>query len=292
MSLLKGYNLNNQGNSDASLINITEALWHFPHIKNMWLCLGLLTQIIFLFFVLTERRGYTLVLAVSTLWQKWLTGSPQTKYWQDKLMQMSAETCKWSRLFVRGLNHVRFDRLASIWIPRILVANMTWGHRGMMTSSNGNIYALLAICAGNSPVPGEFPTQRPVTRIFNVYFDLRPNKRLSKQSWGWWFETQSHPLWRHRNDIETLSTLLAPRAVHPSVTGGFASQGGSNDDRFCPRWFQSENLLNKQSIYQRYETSQRSRDITVMFPWEVGQFTSVLNNADHILETKFSNAFS
>ena len=59
--------------------------------------------------------------------------------------------------------------------------------------------ALLAICAGNSPVPGEFPTQRPVTRSFDVYFDLRLNKRLSKQSWGWWFETQSRPLWRHRN---------------------------------------------------------------------------------------------
>ena len=60
--------------------------------------------------------------------------------------------------------------------------------------------ALLAICAGNSPVPGEFPTQRPVTRSFDVYFDLRPNKWLSKQSWGWWFETLSCSLWRHRND--------------------------------------------------------------------------------------------
>ena len=59
--------------------------------------------------------------------------------------------------------------------------------------------ALLAICAGNSPVPGEFPTQRPVTRSFDVFYDLRLNKRLSKQSWGWWFETLSRPLWRHRN---------------------------------------------------------------------------------------------
>ena len=57
--------------------------------------------------------------------------------------------------------------------------------------------ALLDICAGNSPVPGEFPTQRPVTQSFNVFFDLRLNKRLSKQSWGWWFETLSRPLWRH-----------------------------------------------------------------------------------------------
>ena len=41
--------------------------------------------------------------------------------------------------------------------------------------------ALLAICAGNSPVPGEFPTQRPVTRNFDVFFDLHMNKLLSKQ---------------------------------------------------------------------------------------------------------------
>ena len=59
--------------------------------------------------------------------------------------------------------------------------------------------ALLAICAGNSPVPGEFLAQRPVTRNFDVFFDLRLNKRLGKQSWGWWFETPSRPLWRHRN---------------------------------------------------------------------------------------------
>ena len=59
--------------------------------------------------------------------------------------------------------------------------------------------ALLSICAGNSPVPGEFPAQRPVTQSFDVFFHLRPNKLLSKQLWGWWFETPSHPLWRHRN---------------------------------------------------------------------------------------------
>ena len=63
------------------------------------------------------------------------------------------------------------------------------------------VSALLAICAGNSPVPGEFPAQRPVTRGFEVFFDLRPDKRLSKQSWGWWFDTPSHSLWRHRNEL-------------------------------------------------------------------------------------------
>ena len=60
--------------------------------------------------------------------------------------------------------------------------------------------ALLAICVGNSPAPGEFPAQRPVTRSFDVFFDLRPNKRLSKQWWGWWFDTPSRPLWRQCNE--------------------------------------------------------------------------------------------
>ena len=60
--------------------------------------------------------------------------------------------------------------------------------------------ALLALCAGNSPVSGEFPAQRPVTRSFDVFFDLRLIKRRSKHSWGWWFETLSLPLWRHCND--------------------------------------------------------------------------------------------
>ena len=38
--------------------------------------------------------------------------------------------------------------------------------------------AFLAIFAGNSPVPGEFPAQKPVTRRFDVFFDLRLNTRL------------------------------------------------------------------------------------------------------------------
>ena len=77
----------------------------------------------------------------------------------------------------------------------------------MMTSSNGNtkVSALLAICAGNSPASGEFPAQRSVTRSFDVSFYPCLNKRLRKQSWGWWFETLSRPLWRivmHDLDLE------------------------------------------------------------------------------------------
>ena len=46
--------------------------------------------------------------------------------------------------------------------------------------------ALLAICAGNSPVTGEFPAQWPMTRSFDVFFNLSLNERLSKQWWGRW----------------------------------------------------------------------------------------------------------
>ena len=67
--------------------------------------------------------------------------------------------------------------------------------------------ALLAICAGNSPVTGEFPAQSPMTRSFDVFFDLRMNNRLSKQSWGWWFEEPSRPLWRHGNVLDHLFQL-------------------------------------------------------------------------------------
>ena len=59
--------------------------------------------------------------------------------------------------------------------------------------------ALLTLCVGNSLATGEFPSQRPVTRDFDVLFDLRLNKRLSKQSRGWWFGTPSRSLWRHCN---------------------------------------------------------------------------------------------
>ena len=84
----------------------------------------------------------------------------------------------------------------------------------MMTSSNGNISRI------TGPLCGEFTghrwiplTQRPVTRSFDVSFDLRLNKRLSKQWWGWWFETPSWSLWRHCNVYSFRSLWLASDLV-------------------------------------------------------------------------------
>ena len=64
------------------------------------------------------------------------------------------------------------------WVPVIVTgiyrcqAVTWWRHQIEIIS------ALLAICAGNSPASSEFPAQRPVTRSFDVFFDLYLNKRL------------------------------------------------------------------------------------------------------------------
>ena len=135
---------------------------------------------------------------------------------------------------------------------------MAWWRHQMETFS-----ALLAICAGNSPVPGEFPTQRPVTWSFDVYFDLRPNKWLSKQSWGWWFETLSCSLWRHRNG--NMAVILcglqcdevSTEGGDPSIVSWF---GHTRDDVLI--WFL---MSANQAIEQMVELSLISDAMTLVW---------------------------
>ena len=110
----------------------------------------------------------------------------------------------------------------------------SWWRHKMETFS-----ASLVFCAGNSPVPGEFPSQRPVTRNFDVAFDLRLNTRLCKQSWGWWFETPSPPLWRHRNVNDTLRE-------GSSVTGSSPHKGQVMQSVYIFFVVILDKLLNKQ----------------------------------------------
>ena len=70
-----------------------------------------------------------------------------------------------------------------------------------MTSSNGNFFYVTGPLYGDSPVTGEFPSQRSVTQSFDVFFDLCLNKRLRKQSRRRWFETPSCSLWRHCDEM-------------------------------------------------------------------------------------------
>ena len=93
---------------------------------------------------------------------------------------------------------------------------IAWRHHQMETFS-----ASLAFCAVNSPVPGEFHSQRPVTWSFDIFFDLCLNKRLSKRSWGCWFETPSYSLWCHCNENWKLYCPVAPDGVITKFVGVF-----------------------------------------------------------------------
>ena len=110
---------------------------------------------------------------------------------------------------------------------------LPWWRHQMETFS-----ALLAISAGNSPVSGEFPAQRPVTWSFDVFFDLRPYKRLTKHWRSWWFETPSWSLWRQCNVVficglvpvvfyntfQDCSTVTGTIHYHDVIMGPIASQ--------------------------------------------------------------------
>ena len=85
---------------------------------------------------------------------------------------------------------------------------------------------ILALCAGITRVTGEFPSQRPVTRSFEDFFDLRLNKRLGQQSRRWWFETPSRSLWRHCN--ATACNCVVTRYVN-----GVIIASNSRFPRFC-----------------------------------------------------------
>ena len=90
------------------------------------------------------------------------------------------------------------------------------------TSSNGNMFRVTGFCAGNSPatagnspatagnspVTGDFSSHIPVTRSFDVFFDLRLNRQLSKQSRRRWFETPSRSLWRHCNMVPNSDPVI------------------------------------------------------------------------------------
>ena len=78
---------------------------------------------------------------------------------------------------------VRYLEISSVILDIII-----WPHN-MMTSSNGNDFRVTGPLCGEFTGPGEFPAQRPVTRSFDVSFDLRLNKALIKQACGLWFET-------------------------------------------------------------------------------------------------------
>ena len=129
-----------------------------------------------------------------------------SKFLPDMNMLLSSA----NRIEKQWLETLMYNSNALLWTTRYIIRkhpfciimneHLPWRCHQMETFS-----ALLALCAGNSPVPGEFLTQRPVTRSFDVFFDQRLNKQLGKQSLGWLFKSPSRSLWRHCNARDDIS---------------------------------------------------------------------------------------
>ena len=108
------------------------------------------------------------------------------------------------------------------------IAVMSDEHHGMSNHQKPKIVCL-AVCSVHQHADvikwKHFPRNCPFVRgihrspvnslhkgqwcgAFMFFFDLCLNKRLNKQSWGWWFETPSCPLWRHRNERAHQTSML------------------------------------------------------------------------------------
>ena len=131
--------------------------------------------------------------------------------------------------------------LKIMWSPNKVWKVSTSCLFGMMTSSNGNIFRVTGPLCGEFTGPGEYPTQRPVTRSIDVFFDLRLNKRLSKQPRGWWFETLSCPLWRQFNaswlfgySLPWLNADLSPARHHRMICNDDFSLNSNCFIKKCP----------------------------------------------------------
>ena len=82
--------------------------------------------------------------------------------------------------------------------------------------------ALLGLCGGNPPVIGWFPSQRPVTRNFYVFFDMCLTKRLDKQSRCRWYKRPLRSSWRHSNAVSICRLTNEKTLYYP---GKYLSNG-------------------------------------------------------------------
>ena len=117
----------------------------------------------------------------------------------------------------------------------------------MMTSSNGNIFRVTGPLWGEPSVTSGFPSQKPVTRTFDAFFDLRMNKRLSKQPRCQWFETPSRSLWRYCNMV--FHTGMTSQGL-PYIPRVHLSEGSFV--RSPLRWLCSEEPMVRRSFIPKF----------------------------------------
>ena len=100
----------------------------------------------------------------------------------------------------------------------------------MMTSSNGSIFRVTGSLCGEFTGHRWIPRTKASDAGLWCFFDLRLNKPLSKQSWGWWFEKLSHSLWRHCNVIK-LHVLWVTSLLNLVYLQGLYSLSGETSYR-------------------------------------------------------------
>ena len=132
---------------------------------------------------------------------------------------------------------IRADSITASIIPR--APGKAWWRHQMERFS-----ALLTICARNSPVTGEFPTQRPATRSSNVFFNMCLNKPLSKQSGGWWLR---------RHCAHYGVTVMGQKTVHyRDVTGAAWRLKPPTDRLFVKQFIPHNNEENTKTPHHRH----------------------------------------
>ena len=137
-----------------------------------------------------------------------------------------------------------------------------------MTSLIGNIFRVTGHLCGEFTGPGEFPTQRPVTRSFDVFFDLGLNKRLSKQPWGWWFETPSWSLWPQCNVCDDKYMVVRVVRGRGWITGSYQPIGPmparSNGFEWLDNWPISQNPTMQMTHIPQCTIQNRNVHISVL----------------------------
>ena len=148
--------------------------------------------------------------------------------------------------------HWEYHLQVSVWLlPSWSGESKVKIHLHMMTSSNGNIFVTGLLC-------GEFTSHRWITRTkasgaeLWYFFDLRLNKRLSKQWRGWWCETPLRPSWRHCNVYCRLyllmsASLMTVQVIHFRSFASISINQIKKDCYWIP-FYRVSFIINKSSL--------------------------------------------
>ena len=185
--------------------------------------------------------------------------------WQSSITRLTCDVIvsQWAILthwLIITIEHIIiYPHHACKYCPLVYLTldNKTWTHDDVIKWKHFPRYFLCGEFTG----PGEFPTQRPVTRSFDVFFDLRLNKRLSGQSWGWCFGTLSCPLLRNRNVQRNL-----PKDIFSSRNGIIIENRHFNRIGLNFLWVSISDLHYVARICSRYFFIMIKRPIKYLYP--------------------------